>query len=110
MSTHVALVRSATGLDLAAARLDALGGIPAAASDHELRNLYLLAREITTSSLHREESRGAHYRLDHPDLNSSLDGCHLVVQSHADGADRHYGRLGNALTASGGSPSTGLRN
>ena len=70
MSTHVAVVRSANRtLDNSLRQwLDALDRCPRTASrPWRLRNLYLLAREITTSSLHREESRGAHFRLDYPD-------------------------------------------
>ncbi len=32
----------------------------------ETRNLLLIARLVTLAALHREESRGAHYRDDHP--------------------------------------------
>jgi fumarate reductase (CoM/CoB) subunit A len=34
-----------------------------------VRNLALLGRLLATASLHREESRGAHYRLDFPETN-----------------------------------------
>ncbi len=34
-----------------------------------VRNLALLGRLLATASLHREESRGAHYRLDFPEAN-----------------------------------------
>jgi len=38
-----------------------------------------LARLISASALHREESRGAHRRRDAPDANPALDGRHTVV-------------------------------
>ena len=34
-----------------------------------IRNLALLGRILATAALEREESRGAHYRLDYPDTN-----------------------------------------
>jgi L-aspartate oxidase len=38
-----------------------------------------LARAIGAAALSREESRGAHRRLDHPELDPTLDGVHTVV-------------------------------
>jgi L-aspartate oxidase len=38
-----------------------------------------LARKIARSALAREESRGAHQRVDHPDTDPSLDLTHSVV-------------------------------
>ena len=39
-----------------------------------------LARKIARSALAREESRGAHQRLDHPETNPDLDLCHSVIR------------------------------
>ena len=39
-----------------------------------------LARMVAACALHREESRGAHLRTDHPDLDPALDGLHAVVR------------------------------
>jgi len=36
-----------------------------------IRNLALLGRILATAALEREESRGAHYRLDYPDTNDA---------------------------------------
>jgi len=36
-----------------------------------IRNLALLGRILATAALERNESRGAHYRLDHPDTNDA---------------------------------------
>jgi L-aspartate oxidase len=45
-----------------------------------------LARLIASSCLAREESRGAHQRLDHPATDPALDGLHTLVGG--DGAPR----------------------
>jgi L-aspartate oxidase len=54
-------------------------------SEDALRELaadpYPLARMIAAACLAREESRGAHQRIDHPDTDPSLDGRHAVVGS-----------------------------
>jgi L-aspartate oxidase len=39
-----------------------------------------LARKIARAALAREESRGAHQRVDHPETDGALDGCHSVVR------------------------------
>jgi L-aspartate oxidase len=38
-----------------------------------------LARLIAACALHREESRGAHRRVDFPAIDPTLDDCHTVV-------------------------------
>jgi L-aspartate oxidase len=43
-----------------------------------------LARMIGAACLAREESRGAHWRSDHPDTDPALDGMHGVVPAWAD--------------------------
>ena len=40
---------------------------------------YPLARLIASCCLERQESRGAHQRLDHPDTDPALDSRHMVV-------------------------------
>jgi len=42
-----------------------------------------LARLIGASCLAREESRGAHQRLDHPDTDPALDHMHTLVDADA---------------------------
>ncbi len=85
MSRHVAVVRSAEGLaeaaqgiaDLAAA----LGGVGAYAI--ETRNLLANAALIVAAARVREESRGAHFRSDHPERDDESWGRRLVWRSGA---------------------------
>jgi len=44
-----------------------------------LHNPYPLARLIARAALSRQESRGAHRRLDFPNRDPALDGVHLVI-------------------------------
>jgi L-aspartate oxidase len=44
-----------------------------------LEDRYPLARLIAASCLAREESRGAHQRIDHPERNPGLDCMHTLV-------------------------------
>jgi L-aspartate oxidase len=45
-----------------------------------------LARTIAACALMRDESRGAHYRVDHPETDPARDGRHVVVRPGPDGA------------------------
>jgi L-aspartate oxidase len=59
------LVRTGDGLCTALARLETLSAaIPGGAP--ETRNLATVARLVATAALSRPESRGAHFRADHP--------------------------------------------
>jgi len=64
MWEKVGLVRTGEGLRQALAGIDAATDtIPARAEDH---NLATVARLVATAALARPESRGAHFRADHP--------------------------------------------
>lgn len=47
----------------------------------EANNIYQAALLIARSALAREESRGAHYRLDHPDHNDAKFHKHSIVKA-----------------------------
>ena len=65
MWDNVGLVRTGEGLREAMAALEALAeSIPAGAA--EARNRVTVARLVATAALARPESRGAHFRADHP--------------------------------------------
>jgi L-aspartate oxidase len=65
MWERAGLVRNGDGLREALAAIEALAGsIPVGAS--EARNRATVARLVVTAALARRESRGAHFRADHP--------------------------------------------
>jgi L-aspartate oxidase len=47
---------------------------------HEAANLHLAALLVARSALAREESRGAHYRMDYPDHDDKKFLKHSVVR------------------------------
>ena len=68
MWDEVGLVRSGEGLRRALAEL---AGIDAAAAAPETRSLLTAGRLVATAALARTESRGAHFRADHPALDAA---------------------------------------
>ncbi|MBA2470360.1 MAG: L-aspartate oxidase [Chloroflexia bacterium] len=96
LSVHVAVVRNETGMRAALADLDAIGERARtmdAIAAIEVRNLLLLAHEVTRSALAREESRGAHFRDDFPERDPRLDHRHQVVHASSGGVERRCGAL-----------------
>ncbi len=70
MWDNVGLARDAAGLEAARARIAGWRAAPVNRRlfpDWEDANLLLLASAVTEAALAREESRGAHYRLDFPE-------------------------------------------
>jgi len=79
--TEAGVERSGAGLERFLERLDAIDAIDAMGASHraghhgseatalggEGRNLLLVARLVATAALTRTESRGGHYRSDHPE-------------------------------------------
>jgi|HubBroStandDraft_3_1064219.scaffolds.fasta_scaffold26189_2 L-aspartate oxidase len=87
----VGLVRDAAGLVRAAARLDELAAEHPALGG-EAGNLLGLGRLVTAAALARRESRGGHYRSDHP---ASDPAWHrrLFLTAAADGSARFESAL-----------------
>jgi L-aspartate oxidase len=89
------LVRDERGLEEALARLAALlrsagEGVPTRAGV-EARNLHLVASLIARAALHRRESRGAHFRRDHPERDDG--GYRFSFLTKSDG-----GRIALAIS------------
>jgi len=83
MWEQVGVVRDGRGLTAAVAALDRLAAEhPHAAG--EARNLLAAARMVTAAALARRESRGGHYRADHPAADPAWRR-HLLVTLAADG-------------------------
>ena len=83
MWEHVGIVRTGAGLKQAIARLEALGSRvarPQTRRAWEAQNLRQTGLLVARSALAREESRGAHYRLDFPDHNDAKFLKHSLVK------------------------------
>jgi L-aspartate oxidase len=86
MWRNVGLLRDANGLREAEKTLQSLQpnldpeGCPTDAAAANARNLYGTARLITRAALAREESRGAHFRLDHPKRDDAKFRKHSVLK------------------------------
>jgi fumarate reductase flavoprotein subunit len=99
MWQDVGILRDASGLRRAAKRLDELEAQLARTgvadgdrgynlSWHDwlnLRNLLAVSRVIAASALAREDSRGAHFREDHPDAGDLPGSSYVVASMGADG-------------------------
>jgi L-aspartate oxidase len=77
MSEGVGLVRSAQSLRGAIAVLDKIQDSP----DESLLLAATTARLICEAALQREESRGVHFRSDHPAAEPAWDGRHIELRS-----------------------------
>ncbi|MEO5844979.1 MAG: FAD-binding protein [Caldimonas sp.] len=101
MWNEVGILRTADGLQRAAAtltELDArLAGVGVADGDRafnlswhdwlNLKSLIAVSRVIAAAALAREDSRGAHYREDHPATSDLATSSYVVVQQHGPALD-----------------------
>ena len=82
MWKHAGIVRDTKGLKQAIDRFEEIGksiSRPYARREFEGRNLQLAGLLVARSALAREESRGAHYRVDFPNRNDLKFHKHSVV-------------------------------
>ena len=82
MWKNVGIVRTGSGLTEAIKRLGEIGekvSRPHSRREFEARNLQIVGTLVARSALAREESRGAHYRIDYPDHNDMKFKKHSVV-------------------------------
>ncbi len=70
MSAHVGVVRDRASLTVALDEIGSLERNPAAPL--EVRNMALAAKFVAVAALARRESRGAHFRSDHPEAKPAL--------------------------------------
>lgn len=78
MTTYAGVLREGAGLAQAAKSVAAVADtLAATAADGrdaaELRALLAVARAVVTAAGEREESRGCHHRLDHPEPHQPLE-------------------------------------
>jgi L-aspartate oxidase len=87
MWNEVGIVRTRMGMQKAVKALEEMAAKfahPKTRRTHEAANLHLAASLVARSALAREESRGAHYRIDYPDhddkkfLRHSIAGAERV--------------------------------
>lgn len=92
MYRFAGLVRTGTGLKKLLARLhkeqagalmhhENTKGHPQTAKEHEAANMLLVADLIATAALNRCESRGGHFRGDHPDSRESFRRHQVVSRA-----------------------------
>jgi succinate dehydrogenase / fumarate reductase flavoprotein subunit len=93
MQEHVGIFRDAAGLSAAVAKIEELKqraenvGVastgrafnPGWHACRDLHNLLVCAEAVARAALRREESRGAHSRLDFPDYDDEFWGRHNIA-------------------------------
>ena len=88
MTSHVGVLRNATGLTDAAALLDKLASMRADDINQEsweTTNLLTISAALTDAATLREETRGSHWRDDFPERDDAAWAGHFEVVMH-DGA------------------------
>ncbi|MGH3373051.1 MAG: L-aspartate oxidase [Nocardioidaceae bacterium] len=77
MTEHAGVLRSADGLTEALRRLDVVAGTPGGelgTESWQATNLLTVATAIATAARTREETRGSHWREDHPETDPRWQG------------------------------------
>ena len=79
MTEHAGVLRSAESLERAAAEIHEISLTPRSGGSeaHELQNLSIVARAVVFAARVREETRGAHARIDFPDRSPNF--AHRIV-------------------------------
>jgi len=86
MSARVGTVRTDSGLEAAAAELDAIeSALVSGPQTVEARNLVLVSRLIVAAARARHESRGTHFRSDYPDRDDDCFGHRITWRSDPKG-------------------------
>jgi L-aspartate oxidase len=83
LESEVGIVRSGMGMQKAIKSLEEIAprlAHPKTRRAHEASNLHLAGLLVARSALAREESRGAHYRMDYPDHDDKKFLKHSVVR------------------------------
>jgi L-aspartate oxidase len=83
MWNEVGIVRTRMGMQKAIKNLEEMSPTlahPKTRRGHEAANLHLTGLLVARSALAREESRGAHYRMDYPDHDDKKFLKHSVVR------------------------------
>jgi L-aspartate oxidase len=84
MWNHVGVVRTRSGMQQAIRSLEEIAprlAHPKTRRAHEAAHLHLTALLVARSALAREESRGAHYRMDYPDHDDRKFLKHSVIRA-----------------------------
>jgi L-aspartate oxidase len=78
---HLGLLRDENGIRSALAFVHQIPSFePANLAELELLNLIDCSKLMGAFALHRQESRGSHYRLDFPAPNPQFNGRHTILQ------------------------------
>ena len=79
---HLGLIRNEQGMKELQAWIEAAPRFePATLAELELINLLDCSKLMVSFALHRQESRGSHYREDFPSKKSDLTGHHTVLRN-----------------------------
>ncbi|WP_067481098.1 L-aspartate oxidase [Actinomadura hibisca] len=91
MTAYTGVLRDADGLATAERELAALGGDaePGVAA-WETANLHLVASAIVAAARRRTETRGSHWRADHPDRDDAAWRGHLVTRLDGGELTTHF--------------------